>query len=192
MLDQIHEVVKVIKEVMLRHYDERMTKATAEFVEGFALVLNRAGMQRMGSRVFAALLAAEEDGLTAKEIGDTLGVSPAAVSGAVNYLTSTGLAGRRRVPGTRVDRFVVESTQWAEAIATETDRLRELSAWLAKGAAAVPSGSPTHLRLSETQAFFDFLVIEMPKLVERWREQRDSTPPKARRTTAAARGRRTR
>jgi DNA-binding transcriptional regulator GbsR (MarR family) len=150
-----------------------MTKATAEFVEGFALVLNRAGMQRMGSRVFAALLAADQDGLSAKEIGETLGVSPAAVSGAVTYLTGTGLAGRRRLPGARVDRFVVESTQWAEAIATETDRLRELSAWLGKGVAAVPADSPAHLRLSETQAFFEFLVVEMPKLVERWRELHD-------------------
>jgi|SRR3954451_13207267 hypothetical protein len=166
-----------------------MSRPTAEFVEGFALVLNRAGMQRMGSRVFAALLAAEDEGLTAREIAEALGVSPAAVSGAVTYLTSTGLANRRRTPGNRVDHFVVDGTTWAEAIAMETDRLRELSGWLGKGIDAVPEGSPARTRLAETRAFFDFLTVEMPKLVDRWHEQQQKTrrTPPAR----ARRGRRT-
>lgn len=169
-----------------------MAAATAEFVEGFALVLNRAGMQRMASRVFAALLVAEEDGLTAKEIAATLGVSPAAVSGAVSYLTTTGLAARRRLPGARVDHFVVESTQWAEAVATETARLRELSLWLGKGIDAAPAGSKAVERLTETRAFFEFLAVEMPKLVESWREQHDAAVTRPSRTTAARRDRRTR
>ncbi len=173
-----------------------MAETTAEFVEGFALVLNRAGMQRMASRVFAALLAAEEDGLTAKEIGATLDVSPAAVSGAVGYLTSTGLANRMRAPGARVDHFVVDGTTWAEAIATETDRLRELSGWLGKGAATVPPGSPAHVRLSDTRAFFDFLAGEMPKLIEKWHAMQGSTatggPAAGTSSAGARRGRRTR
>jgi DNA-binding transcriptional regulator GbsR (MarR family) len=149
-----------------------MSDPAAEFIEGFALVLNKAGMQRMAARVFAALLAAQEGGLSAKQIGEALGVSPAAVSGAVAYLTSTGLANRVRTPGARVDHYIVDSTTWAEAVATETDRLRELSQWLTKGAAAVPAGSPSRDRMTETRDFFDFLVVEMPKLVERWRASR--------------------
>ena len=166
-----------------------MSRPTADFVEGFALVLNRAGMQRMASRVFAALLAAENEGLTAREIAEALAVSPAAVSGAVTYLTGTGLATRRRTPGQRVDHFVVDGTTWAEAIAMETDRLRELSAWLGKGIDAVPDGSPAHARLADTRAFFDFLTTEMPKLVDQWHAQQANatgTPP-----AGARRGRRT-
>ncbi len=52
-------------------------------------------MQRMAARVFAALLVAPENGYTAKEIGEALGVSAAAVSGATAYLTRMGLAVRR-------------------------------------------------------------------------------------------------
>jgi DNA-binding transcriptional regulator GbsR (MarR family) len=167
-----------------------MSRPTAEFVEGFALVLNRAGMQRMASRVFAALLAAEDEGLTAREIAQTLGVSPAAVSGAVTYLTSTGLATRRRTTGNRVDHFVVDGTTWAEAIAMETDRLQELNAWLTKGIDAVPAGSPAQERLVETRAFFEFLTVEMPKLVDRWRAQQKQAAGTS--STRARRGRRTR
>lgn len=149
-----------------------MPDDVAEFIEGFALMLNQAGLQRMAARVFGALLAAQSDGLTAKEIGAALRVSPAAVSGAVGYLTRTGLANRVRTPGDRVDHFVVDGTTWAEAVAIETDRLHDLAGWLTKGAAAVPVGSPAHARMAETRDFFEFIAAEMPKLVDRWHASR--------------------
>ncbi|MDX6277889.1 MAG: hypothetical protein QOJ72_2017, partial [Nocardioidaceae bacterium] len=86
---------------------------TNEFVEGFALELSQSGMQRMAARVFAALLVAPENGYTAKEIGEVLDVSAAAVSGATAYLTRMGLAARQRVTGERVDRYNVLGTTWA-------------------------------------------------------------------------------
>ena len=146
----------------------------AEFVEGFALILTRAGMQRMASRVFAALLASESGELTAKQIAEALGVSPAAVSGAVNYLTRTGLAVRARHPGARVDHYRVEDSTWAEAMATESERIDELADWLGQGARAVPAGSDAEKRLHETRDFFLFIAAEMPKLVERWQASRRS------------------
>jgi DNA-binding transcriptional regulator GbsR (MarR family) len=149
-----------------------MADEVAEFIEGFAVLLNQAGMQRMAARVFGALLAAQSEGLTAKQIGEALTVSPAAVSGAVAYLTRTGLANRVRTPGARVDHYVVDGTTWAEAVALETDRLHELAGWLTKGAAAVPADSPAHARLTETQEFFEFVAAEMPKLIDRWHESR--------------------
>ena len=106
-------------------------------------MLNEAGMQRMAARVFGALLAAQSDGLTAKQIGDVLSVSPAAVSGAVGYLTRTGLGYPRpniRAIGRRPLRR--RHPPGPEAFAIETDRLHELAGWLTKGAAAMPEGSP--------------------------------------------------
>lgn len=145
---------------------------TAEFIEGLALVLTRAGMPRMASRVFAAILASDSGDLTAKEIGDALDVSAAAVSGAVGYLTRTGLAIRGRTPGARVDHYAVHDTTWAEAIATESRHLGEMSAWLSKGAEAADPGSAVRSRLDETRAFFDFVAKEMPLMIERWRTSR--------------------
>lgn len=145
----------------------------AAFVEGFALELNQSGMQRMAARVFSALLLAPQDGYTAREIAETLDVSPAAVSGATAYLTRTRLAVRRRLPGERVDRFVVLDTTWAEAMATETQMIRNLTTWLGRGLEAVDSDSAAHQRLAATRDFFDYMSVEMPKLVARWHEERN-------------------
>lgn len=145
---------------------------TSEFVEGFALELSQAGMQRMAARVFATLLVAPEGGYTAKEISEVLGVSAAAVSGATAYLTRMQLAARRRVTGERVDRYDVLGTTWAEAMAAETQTIRTLSGLLEGGLESVPEGSAAHARLDSTRDFFTYMSIEMPKLVERWHAAR--------------------
>lgn len=153
----------------------RMTgPGTNEFVEGFALELSQSGMQRMAARVFAALLVAPENGHTAKEIGEVLGVSPAAVSGATAYLTRMGLAVRQRVTGERVDRYNVLGTTWAEAMASETQMIRTLSDLLEEGLARVDDASAAHERLAATHDFFTYMAVEMPKLVDRWHTSRNS------------------
>ncbi len=148
------------------------TGAASEFVEGFALELNQSGMQRMAARVFAALLVAPENGYTAKEIGDALGVSAAAVSGATAYLTRMGLAVRRRVTGERVDRYNVLGTTWAEVMAAETKTITALATLLEEGMGQVDTGSAAHERLATTRDFFTYMAVEMPKLVDRWHESR--------------------
>ena len=150
------------------------TQDTSEFVEGFALELNQSGMQRMSARVFAALLVAPENGYTAKEIGEILGVSAAAVSGATAYLTRMRLAVRLRVAGERVDRYNVLGTTWAEAMTTETQLITTLAALLEQGMARVDPGSAAHERLAVTHDFFTYMAGEMPKLVDRWHASRES------------------
>lgn len=144
----------------------------SEFVEGFALRLNESGMQRMAARVFATLLAAPGGGLTAREIGEQLEVSAAAVSGATSYLTRAKLIERTRRPGERVDRFDVHGTTWAEAMTVETETLRGLATWLDKGLAAVDGDSDATDRLEGTRDFFLFMAEEMPRLVQRWQDSR--------------------
>jgi DNA-binding transcriptional regulator GbsR (MarR family) len=60
----------------------RDEEAVRRFIERFALTMTEAGMPRMPSRVFAAILSAEDGRCTAAELAEGLGVSPAAVSGA--------------------------------------------------------------------------------------------------------------
>jgi DNA-binding transcriptional regulator GbsR (MarR family) len=147
---------------------------TSEFVEAFALELHQSGMQRMAARVFATLLVAPENGYTAKEIGDVLEVSAAAVSGATTYLTRMGLAVRRRVPGERVDRYDVLGTTWAEAMTSETKMINTLTTHLERGLENVPSGSAAHQRLDGTRDFFVYMAEELPKVVERWHASRST------------------
>lgn len=141
------------------------------FVERLALVLANAGMQRTSARAFAALLASEHGRLTAKEIGDTLQVSPAAVSGAVRYLEHARLVRRRREPGQRADHFELGDGFWYEAMASNPTLYDDLGAAMADGIAAL-GPSAARDRLEETRDFFDYVRSEMPALIDRWRATR--------------------
>ncbi len=151
-----------------------MTEPEAHFIEQLALRLSEGGMQRMPARVFAALLIAPDGGLTAADIAERLQISSGAVSGATRYLTQTGLAERRRVPGERSDRFDVRGTTWAEATFVQTDLVQQLADTLTMGIEAT-SDPAARDRLVGTRDFFAYLVDELPRLAERWRETRDTS-----------------
>jgi DNA-binding transcriptional regulator GbsR (MarR family) len=147
-------------------------EALRHFVEDFALELAGAGMPRMAARTFSVLLASEDGSLTAREIAGRLGVSAAAVSGAVRYLERVDMLRRRRLPMERVDRYVVEDETWFHTTATQTAVLTTLVATLEEGLTAVPGDSATAARLDQARDFFAYLIEELPRLVEDWRERR--------------------
>jgi predicted transcriptional regulator len=146
------------------------------FVEAFANVLFEAGVPRMPARVFAAILATDRGRLTAAELADALQASPAAISGAVRYLTQVELLAREREPGSRRDVYVMRDDGWYEAI-VRRERLLELwASALRAGLDEVGPDTPAGRRLSETLAFFEFLEEEMPALLARWRSRRPAAP----------------
>jgi DNA-binding transcriptional regulator GbsR (MarR family) len=154
----------------------RDDEAVRRFVERFALNLTEAGMPRMPARVFAAVLVAEDGRRTAAELADQLGVSPAAISGAVRYLTQLRLVSREREPGERVDHYRVSSDTWYEAIARRDEMVARWLQDLAEGVKAVGPDSAAGARLEETRAFFEYLLQEIPRLLERWRARRLADP----------------
>ena len=134
-------------------------------------MLTNAGMQRTSARTFAALLASESGRLTAKEIGEVLQLSPAAVSGAVRYLEHARLARRRREPGQRSDHFELGDDFWYEAMASNEALYDELGVAMSQGIAAL-GPSEARDRLEETRDFFEYVRKEMPALIDRWRATR--------------------
>ena len=150
----------------------RDEEAVRRFVERSALSLAEAGMPRMPARVFAAVLVAEDGRRTAAELAEQLGVSPAAISGAVRYLTQLRLLSREREPGERVDHYRVSSETWYEAVARRDEMIARWIQTLADGIKAVGPDTAAGARLEETRQFFEFLLQEVPKLLERWRSRR--------------------
>lgn len=149
-------------------------EAVSRFVERFAAELTEAGMQRMASRVFAALLASETASMTSAELAEQLQISPAAVSGAVRYLTQVGMVSRERDPGTRRDRYVLHNELWYE---TFTRRDQVLTRWekvLKDGAETLGPDTAAGARTAETAEFFAFLQQEMLGLLDRWRAHKES------------------
>ena len=144
------------------------------FIERFASVLIDAGFQRMPARVFVALLVTDSGRLTAAELAELLRVSPAAVSGAVRYLTQVSLISREREPGSRRDRYVVHDDVWFEAMVR---RDREIARWrasLREGVDVLGEGTPAGARMARTAEFFAFLEGELAGMLDRWRAQRGS------------------
>lgn len=147
-------------------------EAVSRFVERFAAEMTAAGMQRMASRVFAALLASETASMTSAELAEQLRISPAAVSGAIGYLTQVDMVSRERDPGTRRDRYVLHNELWYE---TFTRRDQVLVRWekvLHEGAETLGPDTAAGRRTAETAEFFAFLHGEMAGIMDRWRDHR--------------------
>ncbi len=147
-------------------------EAVSRFVERFAAEMTEAGMQRMASRVFAALLASETASLTSAELADQLRISPAAVSGAVRYLTHVGMVAREREPGTRRERYVLHDEVWYETFTRRDQILVRWEKVLRDGAATLGPGSTAGARAAESADFFAFLREELASMTDRWKARR--------------------
>lgn len=146
----------------------RDEEAVARYVERVAAELTEMGMQRMASRVFACILADDAGALTAAEVGERLHVSPAAVSGAVRYLAAVGLITREREPGSRRERYRMESDRWYQIFAQRESMIRRFEQTLDTGVGVLGADSAAGRRIAETTQFFSFLREENGRLEQRW------------------------
>jgi predicted transcriptional regulator len=151
----------------------RDAEAVSKFVESFAAQLVEAGMQRMPARVFAALLSSDAGAMTSSELGEQLRISPAAVSGAVRYLTMTHMVSREREPGSRRERYRVHGDQWYEALTNREAVIKRWEGALREGVTSLGPDTPAGRRLAETLAFFEFVESEVAEMMERWRVHRE-------------------
>ncbi|WP_413252851.1 GbsR/MarR family transcriptional regulator [Streptomyces brevispora] len=152
--------------------EQRDAEAVSRFVERFASEMTEAGMQRMASRVFAALLADDDASMTSAELALALQISPAAVSGAVNYLTQVSMVGREREPGSRRDRYRLHNEIWYTTFASRDQVLTRWERTLREGARTLGEHTPAGARIAETAAFFEFLQSELEGLMGRWHDHR--------------------
>jgi DNA-binding transcriptional regulator GbsR (MarR family) len=151
---------------------ERDPEAVRRFVERFASDLAEAGVPRMPARVFAALIGSDTGRLTAAELAEVLQASPAAISGAVRYLTQVHMIRREREAGSRRDLYIADGDIWYETL---LDRDRIVGRWrqsVQQGVEALGPDTPAGLRLAETLAFFEFISEEMPEFRARWRKRK--------------------
>jgi DNA-binding transcriptional regulator GbsR (MarR family) len=140
------------------------------FVERFGVLLTEAGMARTPARVFACVLAEDSGRLTAGELAERLHVSPAAISGAVRYLTQAGMLVRAREPGERRDHYAVHDDVWTEMYTSRMAMMRRWEQAVEEGVEAVGADRPAGRRLAETREFLAFIQAEIPGFVRRWEE----------------------
>jgi DNA-binding transcriptional regulator GbsR (MarR family) len=139
-----------------------------EFIEKFAALLIVAGFPPMPARVFVALLVSDSGRLTAAELGDLLQISPAAVSGAVRYLSGVGLVHKERVPGSRREYYRMPTDVWHQVMLLRNQSLARWAALLKEGMDLVGADTRAGRRMAGHAGFFEFLAAEMPVLMARW------------------------
>jgi DNA-binding transcriptional regulator GbsR (MarR family) len=150
----------------------RDEEAVRRFIEHFALTFSDMGIPRMPSRVLGALMVAEKEGLTAAEISERLGVSPAAVSGAVRYLIHVGMAVREPAPGSRRDLYKAAGSHTYTSMIRSGIYLRFADV-VAEGVTAVGDETSTAgARLAEMRDFFLFVQEEVGAVADRWEKLR--------------------
>jgi predicted transcriptional regulator len=142
-------------------------------VERLGRVLEDSGVPRMPARVFAYILAEDRDRYTAAELAAGLQVSPAAISGAVRYLTQTRLVVRERRPSGRGDLYrVVDGDIWGTIMAARLPLLDHYVTSLEQAAALLDPGSAGRARVEDTRDYFAFARDGMADLAERWAQHR--------------------
>lgn len=150
----------------------RDDRAVRAYVERLGDALTDAGMPRLASRVFAQLLADDDGRMTAGELTEALEVSPAAISGAVRYLTHTMLIGKERERGTRRDVYVVQDDGWHNAMLSRDRMLSQMESSVRDGVAAVGPNTRAGRRLQLTVEYFDYLFEKMESIRAGWEERK--------------------
>jgi DNA-binding transcriptional regulator GbsR (MarR family) len=147
---------------------EEVPGSLPEFIEKFAAMLIVAGFPPMPARVFVALLVTDSGRLSAAELGDLLQISPAAVSGAVRYLSGVGLVHKERVPGSRREYYRMPGDVWHQVMLLRNQALTRWASLLKEGIDLVGPQTPAGRRMAGHAGFFEFLAAEMPALMARW------------------------
>lgn len=150
----------------------RDEEAVRRFVERMAALLADWGFPRMAGRVLMVMMAADEEALSAADLGERLGVSPAAISGALRYLTQLHMVAREPVPGSRRDRYRMPNDVWYEVGLGEVPMFKTLAQLADDGVAALGgTGTQAGARMARMREFYQFMQNELPTLLERWKAE---------------------
>ena len=128
------------------------------------------GFPRLPATVLMTLMTSEETELTAEALAERTQSSPAAISGAVRYLTTIGMIRRHVLPGSR--RYVYELPEhpWY-TVSIEKNELYGVIEALARK--AVPTLGPRGGgQMEEMAEFFAFLRGRLPQVLAEWNELR--------------------
>ena len=140
--------------------------------ERLALALTQGGMQRMVARTLAAFLFADRDSLTAADLVERLGASTGSVSSAVRMLRTVGVVEPAPVPGSRREHHRLREDAWPTLMSSQNTMIGLMRDIGEAGLATVPPDGPAAGRLRRMRDFHEFLLAELPALLQRWERER--------------------
>lgn len=151
------------------------TDAELEFVEEFALAMERLGLVRMTGRVIAWLTICDPPEQTFNQIAETLQASKGSISTALRFLTTSKWVVRSSRPGDRKDYFAARQEAMTDLVRMQSRQYGPFAAMTEHGLAMLDGEGASEerkARLREIHDFFVWLDREMPVLFQRWTEGR--------------------
>jgi hypothetical protein len=146
--------------------------AVDEYAEQFAATLAAAGFPRMAARVLMALMVTESGKATTEELMERLGVSAAAISGAVRFLQGLAIVRRLGVQGSRRHQYELADHPWYDATGSQGSLYTQLIGLGERGLAAMPERSAIASRTAEMIDYFAFIRERLPQLTAEWAASR--------------------
>ncbi|MFI9325332.1 MarR family transcriptional regulator [Kitasatospora aureofaciens] len=149
--------------------DGRDQAAVAEFADRFAALLVQLGLPRMVARVLSCLYVTDSGTLSAAELVQRLGVSPASVSKAVGYLEDQELIRRERDGHGRREQYAIDSDVWYRSMLASAQRNALLAEFARDGADLLGAATPAGQRLDTAASFLAEIGTDLVRAVERRR-----------------------
>ncbi len=145
----------------------------AAFVEEVALFFDQAGMPRIAGRILGYLLVCHPPYRSATQLSEELGASKGSVSTMVRMLRNTGLVEPAPVPGERATYLRIRDDGFEGVFEQQIRHVSAFGALASKGLRLLGDADPERTRRLRTlAAIYGFYEVEMPRLLERWREER--------------------
>jgi DNA-binding transcriptional regulator GbsR (MarR family) len=146
-----------------------------QFIEDTGDLMDEHGLPRMAGRVVGALLICCPPHMSLDELAEALQASKGAISMSTQLLLRLGIIDRISLPGHRRHYFQIRPRLGENLFFDRSGHIRQHLAWVRKGLEQM-MGEPVEAkrRLIEMQAFFEFVLEELPGLSARWAEQREA------------------
>lgn len=147
-----------------------MTTAT-DFIEKFCMIAEQDGFPRIAGRIMAFLLV-NEGPYTLDELAEELQISKTSASTNARLLEQHGIIERVLKPGDRRDFYRLAEDHWERMFDVVKKRMQAFQQVIEKTIESLPpTAEYGRKRLLETQRFHSFMLKQIDKHIEEWREQ---------------------
>ena len=143
------------------------------YIEEFGLFFEQFGLARTAGRMLGWLLVCKPPHQTMDELAEILQVSKSSISTASRLLIQTGLVSKVSFPGERKDFYRISENAWIQAWSSKNNQTTAMRKLAVRGLELLPNDDlERQARLLEMHDLYKFLEEELPKLAQRWLEER--------------------
>lgn len=147
--------------------------AHQEFVENTGLYFENLGLMRMSGRIMGWLLICDPPEQTMGDIVTALQASKSSISTALRQLQMIAMVDRFTKVGDRRDYYRLADDVWQRSFAAKMKDAAEFRKIAEQGLSILVDQTPDkRKRLEMMRDMYAFMEREVPKLLERWEEEK--------------------